>query len=270
MKNPRRGTRRLPLFLTLASFLLAGLIVLALFSAPYFHSWVNMLTLKSRRILGFQPREVFPEEKRIREEVILKKMEEGSHGIDWRALTPEYPRRRSLENVPEKEKIKVLRETPEFKEMDQEVKGYAKRKEDLLKVEPPVPSAKESTDFTSLRDKGTARAVERLLGPREKALQEKPLEENVRLGIRGPAAARKILERPSPPQIKVTVESEIELSFWILPDGTVGRVIPSVKGDAELERMVIAYLKQWRFSPLPKDQPQIEQWGAIPIKAKLR
>jgi TonB family protein len=78
------------------------------------------------------------------------------------------------------------------------------------------------------------------------------------------------LEKPSPPQIKVTVESEIELTFWVLPDGTVDRVIPSVKGDAELERKVIRHLKQWRFVPLPKDQPQVEQWGTIPIKFKLR
>jgi hypothetical protein len=29
-------------------------------------------------------------------------------------------------------------------------------------------------------------------------------------------------------------------------------------------------LKQWRFAPLSKDQPQVEQWGTIPIKFKLQ
>jgi len=270
MKNPLRRSRRLPLFLTLGSFLAFGLFVWVLFSTPFFQSWLNTLTLKSRRILGLERKEVLPEEKRIREEVILKKMEESSLGLDWRALTPEYPKRRSLGNLPEKEKMKVLRETPEFKEMDREVKEYAKKMEDLLKVEPPLPSIKEATDFTHLKDKGTEKTIERLLGPKEKASQEKPLEENLRLGIKGPAVTRKILEKPSPPQIKVTVESEIELTFWVLPDGTVDRVIPSVKGDAELERRVIRHLKQWRFVPLLKDQPQVEQWGTIPIKFKLR
>jgi TonB family protein len=66
------------------------------------------------------------------------------------------------------------------------------------------------------------------------------------------------------------VEAEIELTIWVLPIGTVDRVIPSVKGDTELERIAIQYLKQWRFASLPKDQPQIEQWGTLPIKFKLQ
>ena len=57
------------------------------------------------------------------------------------------------------------------------------------------------------------------------------------------------------------MEAEIEMTLWVLPNGIVDRVIPSVKGDAELERIAIQYLKQWRFVPLPKDQPQVEQWG---------
>jgi len=50
----------------------------------------------------------------------------------------------------------------------------------------------------------------------------------------------------------------------------VDRIVPSVKGDTGLERIAIQYLKQWRFAPLPKDQPQVEQWGSIPIKFKLQ
>jgi TonB family protein len=91
------------------------------------------------------------------------------------------------------------------------------------------------------------------------------------LKIRGPLATRKILERPPPPQIKLKVEGEIELAFWVLPDGMVDRVVPTLKGgDTEMERIAIQYLKQWRFAPLPKDQPQVEQWGTIPIKFKLQ
>jgi TonB family protein len=112
--------------------------------------------------------------------------------------------------------------------------------------------------------------IERLLSSKERTSPEKPLEENVLLGIKGPLATRKILERPNPPQVRVKVEAEIELTVYVLPSGIVDRVIPSVKGDTELERIAIQYLKQWRFAPLSKDQPQVEQWGTIPIKFKLQ
>jgi len=269
MKKGWTSGRRLPVVLILGFFLVLSVLVLLLFFTPLFQPWMNTVTLRSKRILGLERKEVPPEEKQIREEVILKKMEQASLEIDWRALAPEYPRRRNLGDLPEKEKMKLLRETPEFKEMDQEVKTYAKKKEDLIKIDPPLPSIEGSTDLTRLKDKGTEKAVQRLLGQKEKVLQEKPLEENLRLGIKGPAATRKILERLLPPQVKITVETEIELTFWVLPDGMVDRVIPSIKGDSELERAAIQYLKQWRFVPLPKDQPQVEQWGTIPIKFKL-
>jgi TonB family protein len=66
------------------------------------------------------------------------------------------------------------------------------------------------------------------------------------------------------------VEAEIELTFWVTPNGTVDRAIPSVKGDTELERIAIQYLKQWRFAALPKDEPQVEEWGIIAVKFKLQ
>jgi TonB family protein len=88
--------------------------------------------------------------------------------------------------------------------------------------------------------------------------------------MKGALVSRKILERPNPPQVKLKVEVEIELTLWVLPNGAVDRVVASVKGDTELERIAIQYLKQWRFSPLPKDQPQAVQSGTIPIKFKLQ
>ena len=270
MKKAWSGYRRLSFPLILGFFLVSGVVVLSLSFTPLFQPWMNTLTLKSKHILGLERKEISPEEERIREEVIQKKMDQASLEIDWRALAPEYPKRRNLGNLSEKEKMKVIRETPEFKEMDEEVKAYAKKKEDFFKIDPPLPSVQESTELTHLKDKGTERAIQRLLGQKEKVSQEKPLEENLRLGIKGPAASRKILERPFPPQVKVTVETEIELAFSVFPDGRVDRVIPSMKGDAELERVAIHYLKQWRFVPLPKDQPQGEQWGTIPIKFRLQ
>lgn len=270
MKNPWSGRLRSPLVLIIGLLLVLGLLGSILVWAPLVRPWLKTLTTESKRILGLEKRGVFPEEKRIREEVILKKMEEASLQFDWRALAPEYPKPRKLGNLPEKEKLKTFKETPEFKEMDQEVKEFAGKKEDQFKIDLPLPSTQEASDFTGLNDQGEEKVIRGLLGSKEKASPEKPLEENLRLGIRGPVATRKILERFPPPQVKVRVEAEIELTFWVLPDGRVDRAIPSVKGDAELERMAIQYLKQWRFAPLPKDQPQGEQWGILPVKFRIQ
>jgi TonB family protein len=269
IKNQRR-----PLLLIILFILLIGILSwIFIFSPPFQNrlreGW-RTLTRESKRILGWESREVPPEEKRIREEVILKKMEEVSAGEDWRALAPEYPQPKKLESLSAEEKMKTLKNSSEFKEMDKELKEYLKKKEDLFYSEPSVPSLKDATDLISIKDKGTEKVIERLLSSKEENSQEKPLEENLRLGIRGPLVSRKIVERPHPPQVKVKVEGEIELMLWVLPNGMVDRVFPSVKGDTELERIAIQYLKQWQFAPLPKDKPQVEQWGTIPIKFRLQ
>jgi TonB family protein len=175
-----------------------------------------------------------------------------------------------LEAASVDEKTKALKNSSEFKEMDQELKEYLKKKEDLFYPEAPAPSLKDAMDSISLKDKGTEKVLRRLLNAKEGNAQEKPLEENLRLGIKGSLVSRKILERPNPPQVKLKVEVEIELTLWVLPNGTVDRVVPSVKGDTELERIAVQYLKQWRFAALSKDQPQSVQWGTIPIKFRLQ
>jgi TonB family protein len=272
-KRSTRNKKRHFLLIVLFFILIGCLSWIVIFD-PTFHirlkeGW-RALTYESKRILGWGKNVIPPEERRIREEVILKKMEEASANQDWRALAPEYPRPKKLESPKTEDKMKALKNSSEFKEMDKELKEYLKKKEDLFNPEAPTPSLKEATDSISQKDKGTEKVITRLLSAKEGNAQEKPQDENLRLGIKGPLVSRKILERSSPPQIKVKVEAEIELTLWVLPSGTVDRVIPSVKGDTELERIAIQYLKQWRFAPLPKDQPQTEQWGTIPIKFRLQ
>jgi len=251
------------ILLSLASFLIPTI-------HPYLGQGWRMLTRESRRILGWEKSEIPSEEKRIREEVILKKMEEASAQEDWRSLAPDYPRPRKLESLSEKERLKVLKESAEFKEMEKELKDYLKKKEDLFDLDLPVPSSRGAIDPIRFKDKGAEKVIQGLLSTKEKTVPEKPLEENALLGIKGPLAARKILEKPNPPQGKVKGDMEIELTVYVLPNGIVDRIIPFVKGDADLERIAIRYLKQWRFAPLPKDQAQVEQWGTIPIKFKLQ
>ncbi|NWG04137.1 MAG: TonB family protein [Syntrophaceae bacterium] len=274
--TPKRSahSKKWSLFLLFLFLFLTGLFLWIFFFVPAFptrleEAW-RALTQESKRILGWKEGEVPPEEKRIREEVIFKKMKEASSHQDWRTLAPEYPRPAKKESRTAEEKMKAFKSTPEFKEIDRELKAYLKKKEDLFYPEPPAPSFKDATDFIPMKNKGAEKVIERLQSAKEGDVQEKPLEENLRLGIKGPLLTRRILERPNPPQIKVKVEAEIELMLWVLPNGTVDRVVPSVKGDAELERISIQYLKQWRFAPLPKEQPQVEQWGSIPIKFKLQ
>ncbi len=272
-EKSKRERRFLPLLIVLIVVFL-GFLALLFLSTPAFRTFLEerweLLTRESRRLLGWGQQEIPPEEKRIREEVIVKKMEEANASQDWQALVPEYPSPKKLEGTGEEERMKAFRNSPEFKEIEKALMEYLKQKEDVFSPESPMPSLKEALELPPRKDKGTEKIIEGLLSSREKPSPGKPLEENLQLGIKGPLAARKILERPSLPQIKVRVETEIELTFWVLPSGIVDRAIPSVKGDAELERFAIQYLKQWRFAPLPKDQPPVEEWGMIPIKFRLQ
>jgi len=269
IKNQKRRFLFISLFI-----LLIGILSWIFFFTPTLsihlrEGWRN-LTYQSKKFLGWEKDAIPPEEKRIREEVILKKMEEASAREDWRTLAPEYPQPKKSESLNAEEKMKAFKNSSEFKEMDGELKEYLKKKEDLFYPEPPIPSLKEASDLISMKDKGTEKVMERLMSSKKGNSEEKPLEENLRLGIKGPLASRKIVERPNPPQVKVNVEAEIELTLWVLPSGAVDRVVPSVKGDTELERIAIQYLKQWRFVPLLKNKPQVEQWGTIPIKFRLQ
>jgi len=274
MKKRPTVSRKREFFFIAFFFILVGFLSWIFFFDPTFHDRLGQgwrsLTRESKRILGWEGGEIPPEEKKIREEVVFKKMEEASAHQDWRTLATEYPRPKKSESPTLEAKLKALKNSPEFKEMDKEVKEYLKKKEDLFYPEPPTPSFQDATDLISLKDKGTEKVIERLQRSKESNFQERPLEENLRLGMKGPLVSRKILEKPNPPPVKVKVEAEIELTIWVLPIGTVDRVIPSVKGDTELERIAVQYLKQWRFASLPRDQPQIEQWGTLPIKFKLQ
>jgi uncharacterized protein (TIGR02145 family) len=53
---------------------------------------------------------------------------------------------------------------------------------------------------------------------------------------------------PSPSNLDRTVK--VPLSFTVLPDGTVGEVIPLSKGDPSLEVSSMKTLKKWKFNPI--------------------
>ncbi len=98
----------------------------------------------------------------------------------------------------------------------------------------------------------------------EEVQQARPLEVNTQ--IEGPLRGRALVYKPAPPQL-TDIENDVELrlKFWVLPDGTIGEVIPLKRGDVQLERVAIGYLKKWQFEPLTSDVPQQKIWGTIPI-----
>ncbi len=251
--------------------LLGWLSFLTPFLKPYLEEGLRAIRRGSRGIIGWNKDDISSEEKRIREEVILKKMREADLNKDWRGFASEYPTPPKIEASTDEERLKLLKKLQVFKEVEREWKNYLREREEQFNQEtPPLPPIKDGIEFNFEKDRAADKVIEGLLTKKEITTSEKPLEENILLGIKGPLVARKIVERPNLPHIRVKTEAEIELIFWVLPSGVVDRVIPTVKGDTELERIAIQYLKKWRFVPLSPYQPQEEQWGTIQIKFKIQ
>ena len=68
----------------------------------------------------------------------------------------------------------------------------------------------------------------------------------------------------------VSKEIDLKLRFTILPDGTVSRIVPLIKADAQLEMSAINSLRQWRFEPLPQNAKQMEQTVVITFPYRLQ
>jgi outer membrane biosynthesis protein TonB len=68
----------------------------------------------------------------------------------------------------------------------------------------------------------------------------------------------------------VKKEVNIKLQFTILPDGTVGTIIPKMKADTKLENAAINSLRQWRFEALNSNQKQVEQTAVIVFPYRLQ
>ncbi|MEK6711665.1 MAG: hypothetical protein AABZ64_13910 [Nitrospinota bacterium] len=101
-------------------------------------------------------------------------------------------------------------------------------------------------------------------------LLERPREE-ARTPIQGPAASRRLVFQPPSPQVENLEEAQdIVLRFWVLPDGTVGRVIPIRKGSVRLEGIAATHLKRWRFTSLPPGEAPREEWGVIAFRFRVR
>lgn len=87
----------------------------------------------------------------------------------------------------------------------------------------------------------------------------------------GGLGTRKIYSfvKPSYPE-GVHKEIDIRLKFSILPDGTVGSILPLTKADTKLEDASINSLRQFRFEPLSPNQKQAEQTAVIVFHYRLQ
>ncbi len=68
----------------------------------------------------------------------------------------------------------------------------------------------------------------------------------------------------------VQKEVDVKLQFTILPDGTIGTIIPKIKADTRLENAAINSLRKWRFEALDPSQKQVEQSAVIIFPYRLR
>ena len=68
--------------------------------------------------------------------------------------------------------------------------------------------------------------------------------------IEGEVSTRQVIFKPTPPNLNTERDVTIALRFTVLPTGEVNQILPFEKADAELERVAINLLQQYRFEPL--------------------
>lgn len=82
---------------------------------------------------------------------------------------------------------------------------------------------------------------------------------------------RRILSHHIPPYPEgVAKDIDIRLRFKILPDGTVGEIVPLRKADTRLEAAAISSLRRWRFEAIPSSKKQIVQDVVITFPFRIR
>ena len=81
---------------------------------------------------------------------------------------------------------------------------------------------------------------------------------------------RDVLNDPLPVIAGFDQEATIKVKITVLPDGTIGDVIPLQKADVMLESASIKALKLWRLSALKPSDLQVNQTATITFKFELQ
>lgn len=174
-------------------------------------------------------------------------------------------------------KISIIKETPKPSEKEQ-----SKEKNPEVK-EVDLPVARNTEDENVIKPANTDKEVsqERTELSTETVTTDKTtLEEGNNSEVEGKfgfdidwggKGTRKIYSFILPQYpAGVKKEANIKLQFTILPDGTVGTIIPKMKADTRLENAAINSLRQWRFEALSSNQKQVEQTAVIVFPYRLQ
>jgi TonB family protein len=211
------------------------------------------------------------DERKGREDFLTSKLKELSLGMSIDVPNPSFLVPQRKEEISPEERVKLLRSSSFFKDLGRVFQASSMPMGDhtgkVLSVG--VGDMKISGKRT-IEDKGTQRIIDQMILSTQSKKTTLQMRQKASTGIKGPAGRREILYRPEVPAVKVDREGEVELKFWVLPDGSVGRVFPLLRGDAELERIAINYIKQWRFNPLEESGTRVEQWGTLTVKFRLK
>ena len=210
------------------------------------------------------------DEDKRREDFLMSKLRELSLGESIDVPGPSFLFPQRQEEITPEERVQLLRSSPFFEDLGRLFRESSRSLGDhrgtmpsanMWEVEIPKRRILEERDTQRIMAQMTVQAHTRK--PPARSLDEDSV------GIKGPASRRKILYKPEIPEVEIDREGEVELKFWVLPDGSVGSVFPLLRGDAELERIAINYMKQWRFNPLAEGGSTVEQWGTITVRFKL-
>lgn len=206
----------------------------------------------------------------IRDELVARTLSEATVKIE---PTPPLPQVRffSEESISEEQRTALLKTTDFYRTLEERIQKEGRQG---VQYEVPKPTIKDVQKVPGPQLPEDSDAKQMLASLKEVAekhiRQTTPVPETVTLGITGPAATRRVIYIPPSPHVKVSVEADLTLKFWVFPDGTVGKVVPLVKGDAQVELAAITHIKKYRFNPLPHDTPQIEMWGEISVRSVLQ
>jgi outer membrane biosynthesis protein TonB len=206
---------------------------------------------------------------KIRDEVVFKRLSEMALREEPQPPLPRvslFP----TEKPEEQEKMRILKNSRFYHEVE-EIIQEEERQQEFFNVPRPQIGDVKGGDIPVPEDVVAKEFIASLRATvqEEEGAQKKNAEDTA-LDIRGPAASRKINYIPPPLQPKPSVDGDILLKFWVFPDGTVGKVVPLIAEDTRVYTAAINHVKQYRFEPLPKDSPQVETWGVIPVKSVLR
>lgn len=203
----------------------------------------------------------------IRDELVLRMLSERALSDESK---PPLPREDLFPpgKLDKQEKMRILERSHFYHELEKEA-----RKEDRLKdfADAPGPKISDVKGGTvPLPEDMEAQRIITALKEAAKETAEQKTVEAVALGIKGPAASRQVSYFPAPLPLKAAQEGERLIKFWVLPDGTVAKAIPLVAGDTRITSEAITQIKRYYFAPLPRNVPQEEMWGIIPVKSVLR